>query len=173
MRKDLGVKPYIYPQPVLVLGTYDKGGRENAMTAAWGGMYDDDLVYVCLGEHKSTENIRESRALTISIADKKTVKQADYVGTISFYEEKNKLTHCGLTPIKSSKVNAPYFEEFLLTLECELVKETESGIIAKIINVMVDDKILNKDGKIDMKKFAPIAFDSDNREYYEISNKVG
>ena len=26
------------PQPVLIIGTYDKNGKPNAMNAAWGGM---------------------------------------------------------------------------------------------------------------------------------------
>ena len=29
MRVDLGVKPYMYPQMVLIIGTYDEAGRNN------------------------------------------------------------------------------------------------------------------------------------------------
>ena len=28
------------PQPVLIIGTYDKDGKPNAMNAAWGGQWD-------------------------------------------------------------------------------------------------------------------------------------
>ena len=28
---------WILPQPVLIIGTYDKNGKPNAMNAAWGG----------------------------------------------------------------------------------------------------------------------------------------
>lgn len=27
MRKDFGAQPWLYPQPVLILGTYDKNGK--------------------------------------------------------------------------------------------------------------------------------------------------
>ena len=28
------------PQPVLIIGTYDKNGKPNAMNAGWGGQWD-------------------------------------------------------------------------------------------------------------------------------------
>ena len=28
---------WLLPQPVLIIGTYDKEGKPNAMNAAWGG----------------------------------------------------------------------------------------------------------------------------------------
>lgn len=36
MRKNFGAKPYLYPQPVMIIGTYDENGKPNAMNAAWG-----------------------------------------------------------------------------------------------------------------------------------------
>lgn len=36
MRVDLGAKPYIFPMPVLIIGTYDENGVPNAMNCAWG-----------------------------------------------------------------------------------------------------------------------------------------
>lgn len=40
MRKNFGAKTWLYPMPVLIVGTYDEGGVPNAMNAAWGGIYD-------------------------------------------------------------------------------------------------------------------------------------
>ena len=37
MRKNFGSKPWLYPQPVLMIGTYDENGKPNLMNAAWGG----------------------------------------------------------------------------------------------------------------------------------------
>ena len=34
MRKDFGVKPWFYPLPILIIGTYDENGTPNAMNAA-------------------------------------------------------------------------------------------------------------------------------------------
>ena len=44
MRKDFGSKPYLYPQLVMIIGTYDENGNPNAMNAAWGGMADYNKV---------------------------------------------------------------------------------------------------------------------------------
>lgn len=38
MRKNFGAKQFLYPQPVMILGTYDENGKANAMNAAWGGI---------------------------------------------------------------------------------------------------------------------------------------
>lgn len=33
MRQNFGAKPYVYPMPVLIIGTYDENGVPNAMNA--------------------------------------------------------------------------------------------------------------------------------------------
>ena len=40
MRKDLGAKSFIFPMPVLMIGTYDENGEPDLMNAAWGSIYD-------------------------------------------------------------------------------------------------------------------------------------
>ena len=81
MRKDFGVKPWFYPLPVLIIGTYDENGTPNAMNAAWGGLYDENLVELCLGaDRKTTQNILAKKAFTISFADASNVAACDYVG---------------------------------------------------------------------------------------------
>lgn len=37
MKKNLGAKPYLFPQPVMIIASYDEHGKANAMNAAWGG----------------------------------------------------------------------------------------------------------------------------------------
>ena len=46
MRKNLGKETIFLPLPVLILGTYDKQGRPNAMNAAWGGIYDYNQIFL-------------------------------------------------------------------------------------------------------------------------------
>ena len=176
MRKDLGVKTLIYPMPVLIIGTYDENGNPDAMNAAWGGIYDYNQVTVSLGGHVTTDNIRKNKAFTISFATRKTVVQSDYVGLVSKAKEPNKIEKAGLHPFKSAKVNAPLFKEYPLTLECELVsldgKMGEGGtLIGQIVNVSADESILTN-GKIDIKKLEPIAFDGENAKYNVIGEEV-
>lgn len=38
MKKNLGAKPYLFPQPVMIIASYDEHGKANVMNAAWGGI---------------------------------------------------------------------------------------------------------------------------------------
>ena len=40
-RIDFGAHPIMFPQPVLIIGTYDENGVPDAMNAAWGGSRED------------------------------------------------------------------------------------------------------------------------------------
>ena len=176
MRKDLGKKTILYPMPVLIIGTYDENGEPDAMNAAWGAIYDYNQITISLGGHVTTDNIRKNKAFTVSIATRKTVAQSDYVGLVSKAKEPNKIQKAGLHPFKSDKVNAPMFEEYPLTLECELVSLDgdmgEGGtLIGEIVNVSVDESILT-DGKIDIKKLEPICFDTVLMKYNVIGEEV-
>ena len=64
MRKNFGAKTWLYPMPVLIVGTYGENGIPNAMNAAWGGIYDTNQDMVCLADdHKTTENIKRQALL--------------------------------------------------------------------------------------------------------------
>ena len=118
MRKNFGVKPWFYPLPVLIVGSYDENGQADAMNAAWGGLYDANLVELCLSSgHKTTKNIKATGAFTISFADAKNVAKCDYVGIVSANNTPDKMEKAGFTVTKSSFVNAPIIEELPMTLE--------------------------------------------------------
>ena len=49
MMKSFKPQPWLLPQPVLIIGTYDEQGRPNAMNAAWGGQWDmKEIMISCL-----------------------------------------------------------------------------------------------------------------------------
>ena len=175
MRKNFGVKNWLYPMPVLIVGTYDENGTPNAMNAAWGGIYDTNLVMVCLAdEHKTTENIRKNGAFTISFATVDTVAACDYVGIISANDVPDKLARAGFSVVKSEFVNAPIISELPMTVECKLLKFNEDGIcIGEIVNVSADESVLDENGKIDAKRLNPIIYDSAAHAYWSFGEKVG
>ena len=176
MRKNFGPQTWLYPMPVLIIGTFDENGKPNAMNAAWGGIYDTNQIIICLGSHKTTENIKKNKAFTVAFATVETVTASDYVGIISQNQEPNKINKAGLVYEKASKVNAPIFTNYPLTIECELVdfiNEGEGGgnIIGQIVNVSADEAILTN-GKIDYKKLKPITFDPVNHQYIALGEVV-
>ena len=47
MKTNYKPQSILYPQPVLVIASYDKEGRADAMVAAWGGIYDTNRSASC------------------------------------------------------------------------------------------------------------------------------
>lgn len=176
MRKNFGVKTWLYPMPVFIVAAYDNEGNPNAMNAAWGGIYTDNMIGICLSEdHKTTQNILATRAFTVSMATAEQVTACDYVGIVSGNKEPDKFHKAGFHATKSEFVNAPIIDELPMTLECELVSyDTETCfMVGKIVNVSTDEKILNESGKIDLSKLRPITYDPCNHNYIELGAKVG
>lgn len=173
MRKDFGAKPLLYPQLVAILGTYNEDGKPNAMNAAWGGVADDDKIFICLSSHKTTDNIERTKEFTVSVADEPHLVQADYVGIVSGRTEPDKISRAGLHAVKSNFVNAPIFEEFPVALECRLVEKTPYGIIGQIVNASVDERVLGENGNIDPQKLQAISYDPMNHTYLKLGGKAG
>lgn len=175
MRKDFGVKSWFYPLPVLIIGTYDANGKADAMNAAWGGLYDSNLVELCLSEgHKTYKNIIEKKAFTISFATANTVKASDYVGIVSGNNTPDKMEKAGFTTTKSQFVDAPIIDQYPLTLECEFVRTTSEGnVIGRIVNISADESILDEQGKISVDKLQPISYEPVSNSYYVLGQKVG
>ena len=117
MRKNFGVKTWLYPMPVFIVAAYDRNGVPNAMNAAWGGVHTDNMIGLCLAEeHKTTQNILVSRAFTVSMGTADEVVACDYLGIVSGNKEINKLSKAGFHIMKSTFVNAPIIEELPMTL---------------------------------------------------------
>ena len=97
MRKDFGSKTWLYPMPVLIVAAYDTQGVPNAMNAAWGGIYTDNTIGICLAEeHKTTQNILATKAFTVSVATVEHLTACDYLGMVSGEKVPDKLQRAGL-----------------------------------------------------------------------------
>lgn len=175
MRKSFGNKGWLVPEPVLIIATKDENGNVDAMNAAWGGMYDYDSIILCLSEgHKTTHNILNNKQFTVSFGTEDQMEACDYVGLVSANKVPDKIRNTGWTVEQAEKVDAPYFKELPLTLECELTGQTEDGnLIAKIVNVTCDEALLDKDGNPDLKKMKLISFDPIAGEYLVVERKAG
>ena len=160
---------------MLIVGTYNEDGSADAMNAAWGGIYGADRVVLCLSEgHRTTANIKNKKAFTVSVADAAHVVPADYVGLVSANQTPDKLARAGFHATRSAFVDAPLLDELALTLECRLVKVNEDGnVIGEIVNVSADGRILDGEGAIDPAKLRPISFDPVHNAYWTLGERVG
>ena len=144
---------WILPQPVLIIGTYDKNGKPNAMNAAWGGQWDMHEIMISLGSHQTTDNLAVN-------------------------PEPDKMQKTGWTIEKAPNVNAPVFKEFPMTLECRVkqkIDESETGyyLVAEIVNILCDEKYLAEDGKPDVEKMKLITYDPVHHTYIQLGKTVG
>lgn len=174
-RTNFGAKPFSSPQPVWIIATYDENGIPNAMNAAWGGISEIDEVSVCLTpSHRTCKNFKKTGAFTISMADAEHVCGCDYVGMVSGDEVYDKVARAGFTVTKSENVNAPIINELAICIECRVKEFNEETCILKgeIVNVSADDSVLT-DGKVDLAKARPIAFDPFTNSYNVIGERVG
>lgn len=176
MRKNFGVKTWLYPMPVFIVAAYDEAGVPNAMNAAWGGIHTDNMVALCLSEsHKTTRNILATKAFTVSMATAGQVVACDYVGLVSGNREPDKFAKAGFHAVKSDFVNAPLIEELPMTLECEFVSYDEETcqLVGRIVNVSASEEVLDEAGQIDPSRLKPITYDPIHHTYLVLGEKVG
>lgn len=161
--------------PVLIVAAYDEQGVPNAMNAAWGGMFTDEHIGICITEgHKTTKNILSTKAFTVSMATVEQLAACDYVGIVSGNREPEKFAKAGFTAQRSEVVNAPIIEQLPMTLECEMLSydKENNHLVGRIVNVSADEKILT-DGKIDYRKLRPITYDPINHHYIALGEVAG
>lgn len=178
MRKDLGTQPAVFPMPVLMVTAYDGNGTVQVMNAAWGMICGMDKIALFIDEdHATTKAILQTKAFTVSLADRDHMEAADYYGIATGNKMPDKFTKSGYHAEKSSFVNAPIITEFPVALECELAEITETenlyAVVGRIVNVSADEKVLSENGKIDPLKLNALIFDQFQSGYYIATEKVG
>ena len=176
--KSFGQKSWMLPQPVLIIGTYNSDGTPNAMNAAWGGQWDAKEIVISMGAHATTENLARCNEFTVAFATKDTMVASDFVGIVSAKNDPEKIKKTGWTAVKSDNVNAPVFTDFPMTLECRILRkidESEEGyyIVAEIVNILVNEEYLAKDGKPDVEKMQLITYDPVHHGYISLGERVG
>ncbi len=179
MKKSLGPKTLIYPTPAWVVGSYDKEGKPNVMTIAWGGICCSKPPCVAVSLRKATYtygNIMARKAFTVSVPSEAHVKEVDYFGTVSG-KNVDKFSATGLNPVKSDIVDAPYVKEFPLILECRVLQTIEVGLhtqfIGEIADVKGDESVLGEDGKPIIEKIKPVVYCPEIQAYHGIGRFLG
>ena len=178
MKKSLGVKPYVFPMPVLLIATYGENNVVDVMNMAWGGICANNMVALNITEtHKTAQNIKERGAFTLSVADAAHLPQADYFGIVSGNNTQDKFERSGLHAIASERVDAPVVVEFPLTLECRVAElQHDKGgfrVLGEIVNVLAEESVLDDTGNIDPTKLHAFVFDQFGSGYYSIGEKIG
>ncbi len=179
MKTSIGAKTLVYPTPVFVVGTYDAQGKPNAMTVAWGGICCSKPPCVSISVRKATYtygNLIERKAFTVNIPSEDHLAAADYLGMASGRDE-DKFLVAGLSPVRSTLVDAPYVSEFPLVLECKVVHVAELGLhtqfVGEIMDVKAEESCFGDEGKLSIEKVRPFCWAPEDNFYYAIGRRLG
>ncbi len=179
MKKSLGARTVLVPAPVLVVGTYDKDGRPNVMTVAWGGTCCSSPPCIDIALRKAThsyQSILDRKAFTVHVTPERYLTEADYFGIVSG-RDVDKFAATGLTAVRSDVVDAPYIKEFPFVMECRLFKVVELGLhtqfIGEIMDVKTDDDMLDDRALPDVDSIKPVIMVPEIRRYYGFGEKLG
>jgi flavin reductase (DIM6/NTAB) family NADH-FMN oxidoreductase RutF len=179
MKKSLGADTLIYPTPTWTVGTYDKEGKPNLATIAWGGICCSQPPCLAISLRKATYsygNVVERKAFTVSVPSIEQIAAADYCGLVSG-KSVDKFAACNLTPVRSEVVDAPYPQEFSMVLECRLLHTIEIGLhtqfIGEIMDIKVEESVLGPDEQPMIEKVQPILFTPRQRTYHAVGGLLG
>ena len=178
MTKDFGVKPYLYPMPTYMIGTYNEDDTVDVMMMAWGGICASDMVALNLeADHKTVANLKARKAFTLAVPGTDTLKESDFLGIATSNKMADKFQRTGLHAVKSTRVDAPIITEYPLTLECQVVEMMDGPgglrVVGQVVNMSADEAILGQDGQVDPDKARFLSFDRIHRTYRLLGGVVG
>jgi flavin reductase (DIM6/NTAB) family NADH-FMN oxidoreductase RutF len=110
----------------------------------------------------------------INLTTAEMARATDWCGVRSG-SDYNKFKEMNLTPGKCSIVKAPLIEESPLCIECRVKEIMSLGshdmFIADVVNIRVDDKYMQKDGRFDLASSGLMAYVHGG--YFNLGNKIG
>lgn len=167
----------IYPLPAVLVSCGASPGEYNVFTVSWTGTVcsNPPMCYISVRpERYSYDIIRKSGCFVINLTNKALARATDLCGVRSG-RDCDKFSLAGITPGKAEVVNAPTIEESPVSIECRVVDVKPLGshdmFLAEVVNVLVDERYIDGDGRIDMAAMQLIAYA--HGEYFDVTNPAG
>lgn len=113
-------------------------------------------------ERHTYDNIKETNHFTINHINKEINKQAHQTSA-RYEKDVSEFDECGLTPEYSEVMKAPYVKESKIKIGCRFVEEHKIKlnetifIVGEIMEVIIPDDVVAKDGFVDLEKAGTIA----------------
>lgn len=178
-KQSIGAHPFIYPEPVVLVGSYDVNGKPNMMLVAWAGICSSNppsLMIAVRPNRWTHEGVLQHKAFTVGMVTEDMLVKADYAGLASGKKE-DKFGVTGYTPVRAEKVDAPYVAECPVILECALTDSRTVGVhtimFGDILDIKADKNCLGENGKPDITKVRPLVYEMGANAYYGIGSRLG
>jgi len=113
-------------------------------------------------ERHTYTNIKETNLFTINHINKEIFKQAHQTSA-RYDKDVSEFDECGLTPEYSETIKAPYVKESTIKIGLKFVEEQEikaNGtifIVGEIVEIILPDDVVAKDGYVDIERAGTIA----------------
>lgn len=179
-KKELRLHSVVSPTETVVVSAYDETGKACACTLAFYmvSSHVPPCVTIAINATQKRETLAamlKSKAFVLGFPNTDQIKEADYLGVESGYNT-DKLANIGYTTSDAKTVHAPIINEFLLSIECEIVHTVTVGshtqVIGEVKRILADETILNEKDKIDIAKMKPIIYDEEQVQYLSVGEKV-
>ena len=163
------------PVPVVMVSC---GSMEekNILTIAWTGIINSEppITYVSVRKSRySHELIEKTNEFVINLCTEDLTKAADFCG-VKTGRNMDKFKELRLTPVEGELTRCPMILESPVNLECKVIEmksfPTHDMFIAEIVKVHVDEKLLNRAGKLQLEKAELICFN--HGEYFGIKREA-
>ncbi len=147
------------------------------LTVAWTGIVSSTppMSYVSIKPERNSHHIiKEAGEFVINLPNLAMITAVDWCGVKSG-KNVDKFKEMNLTAAPSSQIKAPQILEAPVSVECKVVSVTNHGshdmFLAEILAVNVDDKYLDKNGKLCLEKAGLIAFS--HGKYFTLGRELG
>ena len=166
----------IAPVPAVMI-TCGNTEKANVLTIAWTGIINTipPMTYISVRPSRHSYNIiKDSGEFVINLTTEQLCRATDYCGVRSG-KDHDKLKDMKLELEPSAIVSAPQLKDSPLSLECKVKEIKALGshdmFIADIVAVNVDERLIDKNGRLDLKKADLIAYS--HGDYYKLGERIG
>ena len=150
----------VYPSPAGLIVSIDENKKPNVMAAAEVfnvGLKKPAIVGIALRKATYTHSlISKTSQFTVNFPTASILDKVDRTGTVSGRNGLDKFAAFGLTPLKSSVIDAPIIEECPVNLECRLLSVTEVGdhdlFLGEVVAMHVDSDKIDEKQKVIVSK---------------------
>jgi flavin reductase (DIM6/NTAB) family NADH-FMN oxidoreductase RutF len=167
----------IYPLPAVLVSVGENEQEYNLFTVAWTGTVctNPPMCYISVRpERHSYEILKRTGEFVINLTTARLARATDWCGVRSG-RDYDKFKEMGLTPVAAAVVKAPVVEESPVAIECKVRQVIPLGshdmFLADIVAVNVDEKLVDKNGKLHLDKANLIAYS--HGEYFELGKRLG
>ena len=163
----------IAPRPIAFASTIDSKGNVNLSPFSYFNVFSSNPPILIFSPSRrvrdnttkhTLENAMETKEVVINVVNFPIVEQMSK-SSIEYEKGVNEFIETGLTQAKSLLVKPPRVLESPISFECkvqDIVSLGESGgagqlIIAKVVQIHIDKKFIDKNGDIDSEKLDLVA----------------